>query len=52
MASMLLPNLPSIMPRRLGPADFLIGMLGAAVIRVVLGLARLWARLTRSPWHG
>lgn len=40
------------MPRRSGLADILLGSLGAAVIRGVLILARLWARVTRSSWHG
>jgi hypothetical protein len=45
-------NPVSAMLRHRGFADLLLGALGAAVIRGVLTLARLWARVTRSSWHG
>ena len=43
---------PTPPPRRLRVADALIGSLGIAVVRIVLGSARLWARVTRTQWHG
>lgn len=45
-------HLPYPMPRRPSLVDILSGFLGDAVIRAVLMLARAWARLTRSTWHG
>lgn len=40
------------MPHRPRPADILLGAIGGGVIRIVLAVSRLWARVTRSPWHG
>jgi hypothetical protein len=42
----------TLVRRRPGLADRVLGGLGAAVIGVTLFGVRLWARVTRTPYYG